>query len=334
MRRRGKLKVETSSNAAADVVARVARGRANVDETELLGIWSDRGEEELRALRQMGQVWNDMGALSSRYGALMGPPTWRERCVKQVDGICALLTPGWLAGITLATTAVLLLICRLLAPNEPHIGVAAKEIARDYNGGAAQVISLDDGSEVDLLADTQMHVELEANHRLIRLSQGHARFSVAHDHNRPLIIQAGDTQVRVVGTKFELSYRDGCTLLSVLEGVVQVASAGGEPRRLIAAEDTASSDGSGVNGGCLSTQMRHLARLSYRDAPLEVVIADANRFYGHKITIASPGLGSRHITASFTLAQIDEMLASLSSALPLTLTRSQDGDMKLEAEGR
>lgn len=335
MRRSGTSKREMPAAAAANLVTHMALTKGRINETDLLGSSSGREPEMRQALKTMGRAWNETGIVgqSSRYAALMGPPTWRERCVTLAERVPWLVLSRWLVSVTLPAAAVLLFGIWLFPQLSHCRGGAAPEMARDYSGGAAQQIALADGSVVDLLADTQLHVKLEAHQRLIQLAQGRARFSVAHDRSRPLIIQAGDTEVRVVGTKFELSYRDGCVLLTVLEGVVQVASGGETPRRLIAAEQTARSDDAAMEGGCLSQTMRTVARLSYRDAPLDVVIADANRFWGHTITIATPDLATEHVTTSFTLAQIDEMLASLSTALPLTVTRSAEGGAILSRRG-
>jgi len=55
-----------------------------------------------------------------------------------------------------------------------------------------------------------------------RLGDAQAYFDVAKDPARPFLIDAGDTQVKVVGTAFDVRRRDGQVAVNVQRGLVEV----------------------------------------------------------------------------------------------------------------
>lgn len=58
---------------------------------------------------------------------------------------------------------------------------------------------------------------------MVVLEQGHVDCAVAHDEDQPpLVVQAGDVRVEVVGTSFSVMRRGGSARVDVREGVVKV----------------------------------------------------------------------------------------------------------------
>ena len=107
---------------------------------------------------------------------------------------------------------------------------------------APVAVQLEDGSRVELSPRAQLRLVKNGKREvLLELRAGKARFAVAHDRSRPFKIDAGGAQIRVVGTRFELSRSqqpNGEQLsVSVSEGVVEVQRAGeSDVRRLRAGE--------------------------------------------------------------------------------------------------
>jgi transmembrane sensor len=58
--------------------------------------------------------------------------------------------------------------------------------------------------------------------RDLRLLEGEALFQVAHDGERPFRVRTLDATVRAVGTRFNVDARQTRTVVSVLEGKVEV----------------------------------------------------------------------------------------------------------------
>lgn len=92
--------------------------------------------------------------------------------------------------------------------------------------GQQRVVTLEDGSTVELNTNTIIDVEYTSGGRLVHLKKGEAHFSVEKDITRPFIVAAGDTGVRAVGTAFNV-YRapDAPVEVIVTEGVVDLIKA-------------------------------------------------------------------------------------------------------------
>jgi transmembrane sensor len=83
-------------------------------------------------------------------------------------------------------------------------------------------ITLEDGSRVDLNARTRLRIVFTSNQRRIDLLEGQALFHVAKDARRPFIVSSAGTEVRAVGTRFDVHLRQSGTIVTVLEGRVAV----------------------------------------------------------------------------------------------------------------
>jgi transmembrane sensor len=93
-----------------------------------------------------------------------------------------------------------------------------------YTTGVAeqQLLTLEDGSILELNARTQLKVRFTSRERRIDLLTGQALFRVAKDRQRPFIVDSGEAQVRAVGTEFDVHLRRSGTTVTVLEGSVAV----------------------------------------------------------------------------------------------------------------
>lgn len=89
--------------------------------------------------------------------------------------------------------------------------------------GGYQRMTLEDGSVVELNADSEVRVNYTPDERRVQLVKGEAHFTVAKNQARPFWVEAGAITVRAVGTAFNV--RLGRTQIEVLvtEGKVEVA---------------------------------------------------------------------------------------------------------------
>ncbi|MCX6952108.1 MAG: FecR domain-containing protein [Verrucomicrobia bacterium] len=89
-----------------------------------------------------------------------------------------------------------------------------------------QSFTLDDGTRVELNAQTSLLVEHTRDERRVRLASGEAFFSVAKDPSRPFIVETPTGSVRVTGTVFDVRTDKSSELeVTVVEGSVQVRPA-------------------------------------------------------------------------------------------------------------
>lgn len=203
-----------------------------------------------------------------------------------------------------------------------------------YATGIAQTrtVTLADGSEITLGADSRIEASLDGQRRDVTLVKGQAFFAVAADPERPFYVAAGDTSVRVVGTRFEVHRAPGGVKVAVEEGIVDVRreDSPGDPEatsgevRLLAGQ--AVRMGAQGGGKVEPVNLEELAgwrqgKLIYRNARLAEVVADANRYRQGKIVLGTPELAQLRLTSSFSTDQVETMISMLEESLPVNVYR-------------
>lgn len=105
---------------------------------------------------------------------------------------------------------------------DPAPVVGRYETAR----GEQRDVRLADGSTLHLNGATRVDVRLEGDRRMARLDHGEAYFDVAHDADRPFAVRAGASEIRVLGTAFDVEMGRGEVKLAVYRGKVRFGGAG------------------------------------------------------------------------------------------------------------
>ena len=75
--------------------------------------------------------------------------------------------------------------------------------------GEIRTVDLADGSRVTLGTDSAVDVDLDQQHRQVRLLRGEAWLDVKSDPARPFLVETGPGSVRVTGTRFGVRMTDG-----------------------------------------------------------------------------------------------------------------------------
>jgi transmembrane sensor len=290
-------------------------------------------------------IWTDVPLLRGRerYQELLGQPTWRERVVAAYRNALATLDSVGRAPAFAASAALLLIVAfTLTIATTPSTAPA-----RSFETAKAQMksIQLEDGSAVTLGAQSAVRVDYTRQTRNVTLAAGEAFFSVTHDPSRPFIVDAGDTKIEVVGTKFNVNRTASGVRVSVLEGVVRVIKAGSQTttERPAAPEArevalhpgqqaTVDEGGAALHVASLTIAQPGSWRtgsLTYEDATLAQIVADANRYYPHQIRIASAKGADMRLTTAFKTNQVDQFLETVQTALPLDVRRDPAGEITI-----
>lgn len=90
--------------------------------------------------------------------------------------------------------------------------------------GEQRTVNLPDGSTMTLNADSRVTVRYTDMARTIDLDAGQALFKVAKDAAKPFVVRSGSTNVRAVGTQFDVYRKSTGTVVTVVEGRVAVSS--------------------------------------------------------------------------------------------------------------
>jgi len=175
--------------------------------------------------------------------------------------------------------------------------------------GETQVVPLSDGSIVTLNTDTKVIVHYTDNRRMIRLVRGEALFDVAKNKARPFIVEAGDTQLRAVGTSFSVSVLETQPVqVLVREGVIEFERQGVHPAApvRVAADFRASAwlDGPiaivAVPAAMVERALAwKMGRISFDDQSLAVAAREFARYSSTKIVITDPAVANRTVTGLF-----------------------------------
>ncbi len=88
--------------------------------------------------------------------------------------------------------------------------------------GEQHLITLGDGSAIELNAQSKIRVRYAEQQREVELLRGEALFSVAHDASRPFVVHTADTRVRALGTLFDVYRKPAETTVTVIQGTVAV----------------------------------------------------------------------------------------------------------------
>jgi transmembrane sensor len=248
-------------------------------------------------------------------------------------------------GLALAASVAVVVI------NAEKWHIAAPRDAEDvYRTETAQnqQIRLPDGSTVVLGGSTEMAVHFADGKRSIRLEKGEALFTVAHDRNHPFIVEAGNGSVTAVGTEFNVRRNLELVTVTVTEGSVLVAPTTGnspkaatldvpqmnwQPVHLQRDQELTYDDQQRHNvrptGGLASEWTA--GRFQYRDVPLRYVVADLNRYRKIPILIQDTVAGEYGFTGTVFLENTGEWLLSLQKILPLHVSDSGEGRIRIES---
>lgn len=197
----------------------------------------------------------------------------------------------------------------LARPVNPAASVATQTIVTGH--AERRRIVLSDHSIVTLAADSQVEVVYRVDERRLRLTAGEALFTVAHNAQRPFIVETRHGDVRAVGTAFDVAVGGREAEVTVVEGVIRIAVAEGakakaaEPIEKLArkGERVAFGMSDGSNGS--TSFIRQVpdidvatatawtrGQLVFRGEPLRVVIERVNRYTKQRLVLTDPAAGA------------------------------------------
>lgn len=200
--------------------------------------------------------------------------------------------------------------------------------------GEQMSVQLDDGSALRLNTGSRVRVRFSGQQRRVLLDRGEAFFQVAHDSQRPFVVQAGDAQVRAIGTRFDVR-RDGQRVRVVLtQGVVVVdrprapyAAVTLKPGQAVnlTAGDVAKPEAVDSQAAVSWTQ----GQLTFHDRALSEAVAEVNRYSRRKVSLGPGAPAQARVNGVFEIGDVDTFVAAVSEGLDLTAERRADGRVAL-----
>ena len=203
--------------------------------------------------------------------------------------------------------------------------------------GERSTVTLPDGSSIELNGRSRIRVHFERRQRSVELEQGEGMFSVAHDADRPFVVQAGAAQVTVTGTRFDVLREGDQARVAVESGHVRVQ--GGDSQAVVSLTAGLGTvvDAQGQVAAAQPVNTRVLTawrkgQLVFNDASLGEVAAQASRYRDKPLHVSTPELARLRLTSVFKTDDTDALLKALPQILPVAIRTRADGSQEIVAK--
>ncbi len=205
--------------------------------------------------------------------------------------------------------------------------------------GEQKTVTLPDGSEVHMNVSTELVLHYQAHRRQLTLLKGEATFAVRTDKNRPFIVDAGQVQVEVTGTVFNVRrHAQGNVDVAVTEGSVNVSSGPWWNRKQ--ASLTPGMLAQGSEEQAWSVQQTDVAartawrqgKVVFRDQTLDEVVQEMNRYLPEPIELMDEKLKRLRMAGVFNIEDAQGFLLALQEQLPVTVVSRSDGRVGVDVE--
>jgi len=204
-----------------------------------------------------------------------------------------------------------------------------------------KTITLPDGTQLAMDADTQAQVALYRDRREVRLVQGQILFAVSADSRKPFHVLAGPARVSVVGTRFSVRYRSegmdaGLVKVAVEQGHVRVAGLPIAGNAFTAAAvdlvagQALSVAADGKVGAVATIAPSGIALwrkglVRFENTPLADALRELERYGPTGLVIRHPAVAALPIGGSYPVDQPAEFARMVTQILPVKLVAGAGG---------
>lgn len=202
------------------------------------------------------------------------------------------------------------------------------------HGQAPQLVELADGTQLVLAAESNLQVQYDISQRAVMLLHGNVYFDVAHERLRRFLVRTRLGEVEVLGTAFSVIDRGDGVRVEVGRGRVKVRDRQGN-QRLLGASQAVTLGGDGQLGETETTAAPPMQAQwqrgwwTFTNTRLCDVVAELNAYIEQEV-LCDAAVADLRLTGSFPIAQPQQVLHTLTRALPVRLT-SGDGQPRLVA---
>ncbi len=183
----------------------------------------------------------------------------------------------------------------------------AKEAIYSTALGERKIISLPDGSRIELNTATTLRANFASGRRQVTLVRGEAFFNIKHDAAHPFVVVADGHRVTDLGTKFLVRAQKNRLEVALMEGAAAFDAADGGMSSPIVLTP---GDALVVADNQIHTMRRTTQSLAnelgwrrgmliFDNAPLDEVAAELNRYNTSKLVITDARIARLRISASF-----------------------------------
>lgn len=310
------LDIEESDSIDAQAASWFARNRNEAGRADRKAFAAWQAEPaHARAYAEFEQLWADLAQLQQLNKPVplpkRKPSVWRPALAVAAALVCAVMASSIDAPRALY-----------------HSQVAA-------HAKGMRTLNLPDGSTLYVNANTRVRLDFTAHQRIVHLDKGQVYIEVAADKERPLYVQAGEANVRVVGTGFDVRRSQQQLVVSVAHGQVAFEPDAKNPVALLGAQQRATYS---YAKGTLQQQTLSAeevadwrsGHLTFRNRDLASLIDELSLYRPQAPLQVSRAVAQLKVSGNLDVNDPDALLNALPALLPVKTVPSADGIVRIE----
>lgn len=284
-----------------DLIAKVLADEATADEQTAVESWLDAAPENRKYFEDLKRIWFESGdAVESL--TVDTDAAW-QRVQQRIHEPPKRLTVKWLstANIMKIAAAALILFGAIQFFNKGDSVLKTQEIIAT---AAVLQDTLSDGSRVSLNKQSSLTTVFSKKERRVKMS-GEAFFDVAHDTEKPFVIEVKTLEIKVVGTSFNVDNLSeiGKIIVVVETGKVLLRGANGAEIYIEKGDKAIYDVATGQFEKAKNTDKNVTAyktnRLDFDRTTLKDVVKQINQLFDAQIEIVSPEIENCKITTAY-----------------------------------
>ena len=320
------MNVNTNNNANDELLVKYLLGEAtDAEQREVTG-WIEAEEANRKYFEGFKLIWDESRHLASQTVVDEGA-AW-ERFTQRVEREESAPAPKTipLRPFNFMRIAAALI---LLAVGGWFVfylnGPKGNEMLTAQSGSGVLIDTLPDGSVVTLNKNSTLTypAKFKGDTRQVTLT-GEAFFNVAHDKSKPFIVDAGNAEIKVVGTSFNVKASQVKTEIIVETGIVEVAKKQNKIRvvhnqKAIVSQDKAAPEMEGVDD--VLYNYYRTKEFVCNSTPLSKLTAVLGEAYDVNITVERTAMKDTLLTTTFHDEPLDDILKVVAATLNLQIER-------------
>lgn len=199
--------------------------------------------------------------------------------------------------------------------------------------GGREILTLADGSQIELNTDTTLRTRVNDGQRTVFLDKGEAFFKVKHDATHPFVVTAAGHRVVDLGTKFVIRNSGDRLEVSLIEGSARFEPLSDKKNQqpivltpgevVIATADTITEKKKTEQMLADETGWRRGIIVLHRTTLAEAV-AEFNRYNVRKLVIATPSLERTRVGGTFPVEDVEAFTRVAKQVLGLKVQEKGD----------
>lgn len=197
--------------------------------------------------------------------------------------------------------------------------------------GGREVLTLKDGTRIELNTNTALRVAINRLERKVWLDRGEAFFDVRHNAKLPFVVIARNRRVIDLGTKFLARTSSARLEVALIEGSARVETDGANAKTnsaVLTSGDVAfaTDDAVSISTKPVATLTKELGWrrgvLIFDRTSLADAVSDFNRYNKQRLVIADSALEGKKIDGTFRATDEDAFLEAMHDLVGLSIKRS------------